>query len=193
MVTELPALALCTTKMATTLAPVGSREVVRCDLCLLIQFRNQGNTCRRCKVSLDSAPAPEPCATPEPAHHHHMRPSAQLAATAKRLRLDRGLSQRDLGSMMRVPRTYISKIENENATPTLSSLERLARALEVTVAELLTGGEKGRQDEIGELVKDQFISELVPFVRSLNRGQMSSVLVQAQHLASRSRARAAVA
>jgi len=38
-----------------------------------------------------------------------------------------------LAARMSVPRTYVSKIENEKATPTLSSLERLARALEVTV------------------------------------------------------------
>ena len=61
---------------------------------------------------------------------------------------------------MSVPRTYVSKIENEKATPTLSSLERLARALEVTVPDLLSGGERNRQEEIGELMKDQFIAEL---------------------------------
>jgi transcriptional regulator with XRE-family HTH domain len=32
---------------------------------------------------------------------------------------------------MQVPRTYISKIENGKAIPTLGSLERLAEALEV--------------------------------------------------------------
>ena len=51
---------------------------------------------------------------------------------------------------MAVPRTYVSKIENEKATPTLSSLERLARALEVTVPDLLTGGERNRQEEVRE-------------------------------------------
>jgi len=33
-------------------------------------------------------------------------------------------------------------------------------------AELLSGGEKNRQDEISELMKDQFIAEIMPFVRS---------------------------
>ena len=55
-----------------------------------------------------------------------------------------GLSQRQLALRMSVPRTYVSKIENEKATPTLSSLERLARALEVSVPDLLSGGERNR-------------------------------------------------
>ena len=65
-----------------------------------------------------------------------------LATSIRSLRLRNGLSQRQLAARMSVPRTYVSKIENEKATPTLSSLERLARALEVTVPELLSGGEK---------------------------------------------------
>jgi len=86
-----------------------------------------------------------------------------------------------------VPRTYVSKIENEKATPTLSSLERLARALEVTVPELLSGGEKSRQDEINDLVKDEFVAELLPFVSQLNGMQMSSILNQVRDLTMRPR------
>jgi transcriptional regulator with XRE-family HTH domain len=86
-----------------------------------------------------------------------------------------------------VPRTYVSKIENEKATPTLSSLERLARALEVTVPDLLSGGERNRQEEIHDLMQDQFIAELLPFVSELNGMQMSSVLAQVRDLTMRPR------
>src|SRR5258708_13607174 len=79
---------------------------------------------------------------------------------------------------MSVPRTYVSKIENEKATPTLSSLERLARALEVTVPDLLSGGERNRQEEVRELMEDQFIPDILPFVPQLNGMQMSRILTQ---------------
>jgi transcriptional regulator with XRE-family HTH domain len=88
---------------------------------------------------------------------------------------------------MSVPRTYVSKIENEKATPTLSSLERLARALEVTVPDLLSGGERSRQEEIAELIKDSFVSEMLPFISQLNGMQMSSVLAQVRDLTLRPR------
>src|SRR5213083_1499437 len=131
--------------MATTLAPVDSREVIRCDHCLLVQFRTTNSLCRRCHLSLDEV------------------------------------------EVESVARTYVSKIENEKATPTLSSLERLARALEVTVPDLLSGGERNRQEEVRELIKDQFIAELLPFVSQLNGMQMSSILAQVRDLTLRSR------
>ena len=175
--------------MATTLAPVDSREVVRCDHCLLVQFRTLNNLCRRCHASLDedepeivSAPPP-PQMMPSGHGHGHLN----LAASIRSMRLRNGLSQRQLATRMSVPRTYVSKIENEKATPTLSSLERLARALEVTVPDLLSGGERSRQEEVRELMQDQFIAELLPFVTQLNGMQMSSILTQVRDLTVRPR------
>jgi len=176
--------------MATNLAPVDSREVVRCDRCQLVQFRTSNHLCRRCHGSLeDDEPvmetsAPEPQMMPA---NSSGRGHLNLAVSIRSLRLRNGLSQRQLATRMSVPRTYVSKIENEKATPTLSSLERLARALEVTVPDLLSGGERGRQEELRDLVKDPFISELLPFVTQLNGMQMSSVLTQIRDLTMRPR------
>jgi transcriptional regulator with XRE-family HTH domain len=85
---------------------------------------------------------------------------------------------------MHVPRTYVSKIENEKATPTLSSLERLANALEVTVPELLAGG-CSREREIRDLMADEFIAELVPYITKMNGMQWSSLLTQLRDLTTR--------
>jgi hypothetical protein len=63
----------------------------------------------------------------------------------------------------------------------------LARALEVTVPDLLSGGERNRQEEIHDLMQDQFIAELLPFVSELNGMQMSSVLAQVRDLTMRPR------
>jgi transcriptional regulator with XRE-family HTH domain len=176
--------------MATTLAPVDSREVVRCDRCLLVQFRTTNNLCRRCHGSLDedepiaAAPAPMPQMMPMPGTG---RGHLNLASSIRQLRLRNGLSQRQLATRMSVPRTYVSKIENEKATPTLSSLERLARALEVSVPDLLSGGERNRQEEVRELMQDPFVAELLPFVSELNGMQMSSILTQVRDLTMRPR------
>jgi len=176
--------------MATTLAPVDSREVVRCDKCLLVQFRTTNNLCRRCRASLDED-EPELVAAPPPPQmmptHGNGRGHLNLATSIRSLRLRNGLSQRQLAARMAVPRTYVSKIENEKATPTLSSLERLARALEVTVPDLLSGGERNRQEEVHELMQDQFIAEILPFVSQLNGMQMSSILAQVRDLTVRPR------
>jgi len=111
----------------------------------------------------------------------------KLAHSIRSLRLRNGLSQRQLALRMAVPRTYVSKIENEKATPTLSSLERLARALEVSVPDLLSGGERNRQEEIRELMEDQFVAEVLPYLSQLNGMQMSSILAQVRDLTVRPR------
>ena len=175
--------------MATTLAPVDSREVIRCDHCHLVQFQTSNHLCRRCHTSLDPEEPehivvqPE-VVVPETSAHPHLN----LAAAIRSLRHRNGLSQRQLAGRMQVPRTYVSKIENQKATPTLSSLERLARALEVGITDLLNGGQRSPEDEIRDLMHDEFLAELVPYISKLNGMQLSSVLVQIRDMTLRTRA-----
>lgn len=170
--------------MATTLAPVDSREVVRCDDCHLVQFKTTNNLCRRCRASLDED-EPEPILTPlmpMVEAEESNRSEVQVAKAIRSLRQRSGLSQRQLALRMGVPRTYVSKIENEKATPTLSSLARLAQALEVTVPDLLSECGPSREEEISELLTDPFVAELVEFTSKLNAMQLSSVLAQVRDM-----------
>ncbi|MFZ0915146.1 MAG: helix-turn-helix transcriptional regulator [Candidatus Korobacteraceae bacterium] len=170
--------------MATTLAPVDSREVVRCDQCHLVQFKTTNNLCRRCRTSLDED-EPEPIFAPSlqiavPATSTHCE--VRVAQAIRSLRLRGGLSQRQLALRMGVPRTYVSKIENDKATPTLSSLNRLATALEVSIPDLLRACGPSREDEIHELLADPFVAELLEFTSKLNAMQLSSVLAQVRDM-----------
>ena len=119
------------------------------------------------------APAPEPHPASSNGRQH-----LQVALAIRTLRQRIGISQRQLALRMSVPRTYVSKIENDKATPTLSSLERLARALEVGVPDLLKGGARTREEEIRELMNDDLIAQIIPFMGKLNGMQWSSVLGQ---------------
>jgi transcriptional regulator with XRE-family HTH domain len=174
--------------MATTLAPVDSREVLRCDHCHLVQFRTNNNLCRRCKLCLDSIEevvAPEPVVAEAPASNGQL----QIATAIRTLRQRSGLSQRQLAMRMQVPRTYVSKIENDKATPTLSSLSRLANALGVSVPALLecSTNDGARSKQIEELLSDSFLAELAPFVSKLDAMQRSSFIAQVRDLATRPR------
>jgi transcriptional regulator with XRE-family HTH domain len=164
--------------MATLLAPVDSREVVRCDHCKLVQFRTANNLCRKCKTSFDeepepaiTMPAPQPVAVAAPGEKQ-----LSVAGTIRALRLRAGLSQRQLAQRMNVPRTYVSKIENEKACPTLSSLQRLANALNVTICDLLRNGEPTLEEQIRQLQGDDFIAELIPYLHKLDGVQWTSIL-----------------
>ncbi len=175
--------------MATALAPVDSREVLRCDHCHLVQFRTTNNLCRRCRTSLDED-EPEPILAPQPqaeapanGNHSHL----QVAAAIRMLRQKSGLSQRQLALKMQVPRTYVSKIENEKAMPTLSSLQRLATALEVSMGDLLKGSSRTLEDEIADLMHDEFIAEVVEYLDKLDSLQRSTLLAQVRDLSIRPR------
>src|SRR3954463_549840 len=179
--------------MATTLAPVDSREVVRCDRCLLVQFRTTNNLCRRCHTCLDAdepevAAAPEPMPAPTNGNGNGQR-HIQVATAIRSLRQRSGLSQRQLALRMQVPRTYVSKIENDKATPTLSSLARLATALQISVPQLLKCSidDGARSKQIEELMADDFLKEMIPFVSKLDGMQRSSFLAQVRDLATRPR------
>jgi transcriptional regulator with XRE-family HTH domain len=113
------------------------------------------------------------------------RQGIQVACAIRHLRQRSGLSQRQLALRMSVPRTYVSKIENEKATPTLSSLERLAKALDVTVPDLIM--DDSRKDEVRDLIQDEFIAEFVPLLSRLNGMQWQSVLTQMRDMATHPR------
>jgi transcriptional regulator with XRE-family HTH domain len=171
---------------AVALAPNPLRQVFRCFYCLLVQFDTAAHTCRRCKASLDPAP-PAPAIVPVPAHEQMVT----LASTFRELRLRAGLSQRQLAARLPGPRSYISKLENQKATPTLASLERVARALEVSVPELLRASERGSAARRDELLADAWLRQLAPFVPSLTQLQRSALLAELSAMTRRSRAAAA--
>jgi transcriptional regulator with XRE-family HTH domain len=96
----------------------------------------------------------------------------QVAGQVREIRRQRHLSQRQLAGRMEVPRTYISKIENGKAIPTLGSLERLAAALEVDICQLVRDSRSRRDEEVAAILSDPFLAEIaavLPFMDSLQR------------------------
>jgi transcriptional regulator with XRE-family HTH domain len=146
-----------------------------------MQYRTINSLCRRCRRPLDieepvylaprlvtSLPAPD-----------DVRAGLQVAAQVRELRRARHLSQRQLAGRMLVPRTYISKIENGKAIPTLGSLERLATALGVEMRQLVRDARSRRDEEVTSILGDPFLAEiaaLLPHLDSLHRTLLSSAV-----------------
>ena len=161
------------------------REVLRCDNCSLVQFRTSNSMCRRCHKALDpeepirgsvfvSAPASAPA---------NQDPGMRVAKVVKEIRRARHLSQRQLASRMQVPRTYISKIENGKAMPTLTSLERLAEALEVDLCHLVRDERSQREEEMSTILSDPFLAEIVACLPQLEPLHRSMLLNHVRDLA----------
>ena len=166
------------------MASVEQREVLRCDHCSLVQFRTASALCRRCHRSVvvaAVAPPPLPLLLVPAAP---IRESGiEVSHAVRDLRHVRNLSQRQLAARMNVPRTYISKIENGKATPTLSSLNRLAQALEVDMSALLRDAPTRHRDEAAVLLADPFLAEIAGYASKLDPVQRSIFLNHVRDLA----------
>ncbi len=185
MTLNVSAMAMQPVLVPSTPAAAAEREVLTCKGCKLVQFRTASDSCRRCKKSLLPEPAkvqPALSLVSEPmAENHDGGP--QVATAVRDLRHVRNLSQRQLAARMGVPRTYISKIENGKAMPTLSSLDRLARALQVDISALLRDAPTRHRDETAVLLNDPFLAEIAKFTAHLTSTQKSIFLNHVRELA----------
>lgn len=65
-----------------------------------------------------------------------------LAKNIRRLRHEQSLSQEELADICGLHRTYVGSVERGERNVTLSSLELFAKALDVSVADLLSTSDK---------------------------------------------------
>lgn len=74
-----------------------------------------------------------------------------LAENVRNFRKQHGYSQEALADYCELHRTYIGSIERGERNVSLSTLEVLARALGVSVPELLTQGAEGERENTSRL------------------------------------------
>jgi transcriptional regulator with XRE-family HTH domain len=163
------------------------REVVRCTFadCKLIQFKTANSLCRRCHRLLETDEAVRP--GPVPIDNNAADPDSEaglkVAGQVKDVRRARHMSQRQLAGRMQVPRTYISKIENGKAIPTLGSLLRLAAALGVDVRQLVQDARSLRNDEVASILADPLLAEIAALLPSLEPLHLSLLMGAARDMA----------
>lgn len=73
----------------------------------------------------------------------------QLGQCIRELRLSRGLSQVEFGERCGFYQTYLSRIENGQANPTVNALEVIANAFGLTVFDLFDRVREGGRQGLG--------------------------------------------
>lgn len=63
---------------------------------------------------------------------------ARVAHNVRRLRVEAGLSQEAFAVDAGIDRTYVSRVERKLENPSLAVLERIAKALDVDVVEIVS-------------------------------------------------------
>ena len=89
----------------------------------------------------------------------------------RQLRESRGMTQSQLQARSRVSRSYLSRIESGQMTPSLGTLEKISEALGVGLNRFFVPESNGEA-----LLEDAFIQGLRPFLRQLDWEQWQSIL-----------------
>ena len=145
------------------------REVIRCKTCGLVQYRTRSENCRRC---LRLLPPKIEFLNPNPREkwpNHVM--VEKVGQRLRQLRESRGMTQSQLQARSRVSRSYLSRIESGQMTPSLGTLEKISEALGVGLNRFFVPETNGEA-----LLEDPFIQGLRPFLRQLDWEQWQSIL-----------------
>ena len=157
------------------------REVIRCKTCGLVQYRTRTGNCRRCVRLLPPKvefliPPPEPQELPgDDRQLFEKWPNREtvenIGQRIRQLRESRGMTQSQLQARSRVSRSYLSRIESGQMTPSLGTLEKISEALGVGLNRFFVPESNGEA-----LLEDPFIQGLRPFLRQLDWEQWQSIL-----------------
>ena len=63
--------------------------------------------------------------------------AVKLGLNLKKIRVEKSISQGDISRALKVARSFISDLENGKRNPTLSTIAKLAKAVGVSVGELM--------------------------------------------------------
>jgi transcriptional regulator with XRE-family HTH domain len=166
----------------TSLVKIESdRDVIRCITCGMVQYRTRNGNCRRCLQLL--TPKIE-FLTPPPDLEGHLvddrRPFEKwpnrdtvenIGQRIRQLRESRGMTQTQLHVCSRISRSYLSRIENGQMTPSLGTLEKISEAFGIGLNRFFVPETNGEA-----LLEDPFIQGLRPFLRQLDWEQWQSIL-----------------
>jgi transcriptional regulator with XRE-family HTH domain len=161
------------------------REVIHCKTCGLVQYRTAAGKCRRCQRAIQAKteyliPA-TPVEPPQlPVDYRKLFEKWPNIATVQnigqriaQLRQSRGVTQNGLQKMSRVSRSYLSRIESGQMTPSLATLERISEALDISLNLFFIPMSNGEA-----LLEDPFIQEVRPLLQQIVWDQWQAILTR---------------
>jgi transcriptional regulator with XRE-family HTH domain len=160
------------------------REVIRCKTCGLVQYRTRTGNCRRCVRALPqrleflippAAPVEEAAVEVASDRFINQETVENIGQRIRQLRESRAMTQSQLQSRSKVSRSYLSRIESGQMTPSLGTLEKISEALNVGLNRFFIPESDGEA-----LLEDPFIQGLRPFLRQLDWEQWQSILKRLQ-------------
>lgn len=89
-----------------------------------------------------------------------------LGRRIKRVRMDRKITQKELADLVDADAGYISRIENNKQTPSVQTLERMAKGLECDISEFF-----GEKQQIPSELQGKV--EWIAFAEEMNKKELT--------------------
>ena len=113
--------------------------------------------------------------------------SMNIGETIRNFRLHRGMSQGDIEKRTGLLRCYLSRVENGHTIPSLDTLAKIARAMELPLSQFFSeSGHSNGTKGLPQLSDDElrFLSQIRRYSVSLNDSDRKLVLAMVKKMAS---------
>ena len=101
-------------------------------------------------------------------------------------RLQKGLSQGDIEKKTGLLRCYLSRVENGHTVPSLDTLSKIARALDLPITQFFADESLGRQANLQKLTDEElrFLTQIRRYSTNLNESDRKLLLTMVKKFAS---------
>ena len=112
-------------------------------------------------------------------------PMLKIGTTIRAFRLQKGLSQGDIEKKTGLLRCYLSRVENGHTVPSLDTLSKIARSLDLPITQFFADDSPGRQPNLQKLSDEElrFLSQIRRYSTNLNESDRKLLLAMVKKFA----------
>jgi transcriptional regulator with XRE-family HTH domain len=109
----------------------------------------------------------------------------KIGTTIRAHRLQKGLSQGDIEKKTGLLRCYLSRVENGHTVPSLDTLSKIARALDLPITQFFADETVGRQTNLQKLSDEElrFLTQIRRYSSNLNESDRKLLLAMVKKFA----------
>jgi transcriptional regulator with XRE-family HTH domain len=109
----------------------------------------------------------------------------KIGTTIRAQRLQKGLSQGDIEKKTGLLRCYLSRVENGHTVPSLDTLSKIARALDLPITQFFADESQGKQANLRKLSDEEmrFLTQIRRYSANLNESDRKLLLAMVKKFA----------
>jgi transcriptional regulator with XRE-family HTH domain len=109
----------------------------------------------------------------------------KIGTTIRAQRLQKGLSQGDIEKKTGLLRCYLSRVENGHTVPSLDTLSKIARALDLPITQFFADDSLSRQTSMRKLSDEEmrFLTQIRRYSANLNESDRKLLLAMVKKFA----------